>query len=36
LTASELQDLDLHSGQNVRLVSDRLQLFPIDNPAVRQ
>lgn len=31
LTASELQELGLASGQHVRLVSDRLQLFPADN-----
>ncbi len=36
LTASELQDLNLHAGQRVRLVSDRMQLFPADSPTVRR
>jgi sulfate transport system ATP-binding protein len=34
LTASELEDLHLDTGQRVRLVSSRLQLFPADSPRV--
>jgi sulfate transport system ATP-binding protein len=32
LTASELDNLKLNAGQRVRLVSDRLRVFPADSP----